>query len=84
MRPSTPDPRQAPRQTVEPGLGYLYPLDLPMSSVSVGIVTSKPQIGLLSSSLWTTVEVSADVSSVPFPGTSGLAPLDVIILLDSL
>lgn len=55
-----------------------------MSSVSVGIVTSKPQIGLLSSSLWTTVEVSADVSSVPFPGTSGLAPLDVIILLDSL
>ncbi|KAJ5146879.1 hypothetical protein N7526_000231 [Penicillium atrosanguineum] len=84
MKSETPDPRQARNPTTEGGLGYLGPLDLPISFVSVRSITNKSQIGLLSSTLCTTVQVSADVSSVPFPGSSGLAPLDVIILLHSL
>jgi hypothetical protein len=63
---------------------YLSPMELPVAFVDVTSTTSRPQIGLGPVSLWTNVHVSADVSSVPFPGTSGLAPLDVIILLDSL
>jgi hypothetical protein len=59
-------------------------MDLPVSFVSVRSLASKPQIGLGALSLWTTVHVSADVSSIPLPGASVLAPLDVIILLDSL
>jgi hypothetical protein len=59
-------------------------MELPVAFVDVTSTTNRPQIGLGPVSLWTTVHVSADVSSVPFPGTSGLAPLDVIILLDSL
>lgn len=59
-------------------------MDLPISFVSTRSFASKPQIGLGAVSLWTKVHVSADVSSVPFPGTSGLAPLDVILLVDRL
>jgi hypothetical protein len=56
---------------------YIFPMDLP-----VAFFDFKSQIGLGPVSLWTTVHVSADVSSVFSPGTSGLAPLDAIILLD--
>lgn len=62
---------------------YLRPMDLPIAFVDVKSTTGRPQIGLGPVSLWTTVHVSADVSSISLPGTSGLAPLDVIILLDS-
>lgn len=57
-------------------------MDLPVAFVDVKSTTSKPQIALGPTSLWTTVRVSADVSAVAFPGTSGLAPLDAIVLLD--
>lgn len=63
---------------------YISPMNLPAAFVDVKSTTSRPQIGLGAMSLWTTVNVSADVSSVPFPGTSGLAPLDAIVLLDRL
>lgn len=62
---------------------YLCPMELPVAFVDVKSTTSRSQIGLGPVSLWTTVHVSADVSPVPFAETSGLAPLDVIILLDS-
>lgn len=62
---------------------YLCPMDLPITFLDVKSTTSRPQIGLGPASLWATVRVAADVSAVPFPGTSGLAPLDAIILLDN-
>lgn len=58
-------------------------MDLPLSFVNVKASASKPQIGMGPVSLWTTVQVSADVTSMPLAGTSGLAPLDTIIILDS-
>lgn len=63
---------------------FLSPLDLPLSFADVKTSISKTQIGLEPTSLWTSVHVSADVTSLEFPGVSGLAPLDMIILLDSL
>ncbi|KAJ5359237.1 uncharacterized protein N7496_011650 [Penicillium cataractarum] len=63
---------------------YISSMDLPVAFVDVKSTTSSPQIGLGAMSLWTTVHVSADVTSVPFPGTSGLAPLDAIVVLDRL
>lgn len=57
-------------------------MDLPISFVDVQASTHQPEIGLGPVSLSTTVQVSGDVASMPFPGTSGLAPLDIAILLD--
>lgn len=57
-------------------------MDLPITFLDIKS-TNRPQIGLGPTSLWATVRVAADVSAVPFPGTSGLAPLDAIILLDN-
>jgi hypothetical protein len=82
--PPTPQIEQYPvKQYTQVKSEYLCPMDLPIAFVDVKSTTNRPQIGLGPVSLWTTVHVSADISSVPFPGTSGLAPLDVIILLDS-
>lgn len=61
---------------------YICPMDLPVAFVDVKLTTSKPQIGLEAILLWTTLHVSANVSSAAFPGTMNLAPLDAIILLD--
>ncbi|KAJ6121029.1 hypothetical protein N7523_005309 [Penicillium sp. IBT 18751x] len=82
-RPSTPDLRQALKHKNQKGVGSLGPLDLPISFVSVRSIPNKPQIGLLSSTLCATVQVSADVNSVSVSESSDLAPLDVIILLHS-
>lgn len=57
-------------------------MDLPISFVDVQASACHPKIGLGPVSLWTTVQVTGDVASMTFPGTSGLAPLDTIILLD--
>ncbi|KAJ6111090.1 hypothetical protein N7486_003325, partial [Penicillium sp. IBT 16267x] len=62
----------------------LHPMDLPIASVNVRAAANKTCIGKETTSLWTTVYVSADVSPTPFPGTSSIAPLDIAILLDSL
>ena len=59
-------------------------MDLPATYVSVKAETDKVHIGMEATSLWTTVYVTADVSAMSFPGSSGLAPLDVLILLDSM
>ncbi|KAJ5642187.1 hypothetical protein N7490_006187 [Penicillium lividum] len=63
---------------------YLRPIDLPIAFVNVRAATSTLHIGKEPTSLWTTVYVSADVSPTPLLGTSSTAPLDIVILLDSL
>lgn len=57
-------------------------MDLPISFVDVQTSTCQSRIGLGHVSLWANVHVSADVASMPLPGTSGLAPLDTVIILD--
>ena len=47
------------------------------------LATKKLEIGFEPASFWATVHVSADVSVMPIPGASNLAPLDIVILLDS-
>ncbi|KAJ5167371.1 uncharacterized protein N7482_006152 [Penicillium canariense] len=59
-------------------------MDLPVAFVNVVSTINRAHIGMDPISLWATVQVSADVNSIPFPGISGLASLDIIILLDSL
>ncbi|KAJ5682834.1 hypothetical protein N7462_005999 [Penicillium macrosclerotiorum] len=94
---SSPTRASSNRRTLTPELGhdfgshsdhaisdYLCPLDLPVAFVNVKSKASSSQIGMGPMSLSTSVHVSVDVGSIPFPGTSGLAPLDIIILLDSL
>ncbi|KAJ5764930.1 hypothetical protein N7520_004489 [Penicillium odoratum] len=63
---------------------YLHPIDLPIAFVNVRAATSTLHISKEPTSLWTTVYVSADVSPTPLLGTSSTAPLDIVILLDSL
>ncbi|KAJ5786742.1 Ubiquitin-conjugating enzyme E2 [Penicillium pulvis] len=63
---------------------FLHPMDLPISVVNVRAAANRTHIGKEATSLWTTVTVSADVSPTPFPGTSSVAPLDIVILLDAL
>lgn len=63
---------------------YLCPMDLPVAFVNVHTTTSRPQIGFGTECVLAKPHVSADVSFVPLPDPSSLAPLDIIILLDSL
>ena len=58
-------------------------MDLPITFVNLRATTDKVHIGMEALSLWTTVHVTADVNAIPFPGASKLAPLDILILLDS-
>ncbi|KAJ5161939.1 hypothetical protein N7492_007331 [Penicillium capsulatum] len=62
----------------------LCPIELPVTFVNVRSAASPVQIGMDSGSLWTAVHVSADISPMSLPGASALAPLDIVLLLDSL
>ncbi|KAJ6031803.1 hypothetical protein N7540_002535 [Penicillium herquei] len=62
----------------------LQPIDGPVTFVNLRTVSSRLHIGMGSSSVWTTIYVSADVGATPPLGASRGAPLDIIILLDSL
>ncbi|KAJ5945307.1 hypothetical protein N7516_005475 [Penicillium verrucosum] len=64
--------------------GLLCPLELPVAFASVRSYTGWPCMGTDSMSLWTSVNVSADVEPISLPESSSLAPLDIIILFDSL
>lgn len=64
--------------------GLLCPLELPVAFASVRSYTGWPCMGIDSMSLWTSVNVSADVEPISLPESSSLAPLDIIILFDSL
>jgi hypothetical protein len=59
-------------------------MDLPIGFVGVKTTTNPPQIGFGKESVTATINVSADVSFVPLPEPSNLAPLDIVILLESL
>ena len=55
----------------------------PITGVKMNITTITPAIGIEPISLWATAELSADVGD-DGPANSGwLAPLDVMIILDS-
>ncbi|QQK42074.1 Ubiquitin-conjugating enzyme, E2 [Penicillium digitatum] len=64
--------------------GLLCPLELPITFASVRSYTGWPSTSTDSMSVWTSVNVSADVEPIFLPDSSSLAPLDVIILFDSL
>ncbi|KAJ5491378.1 hypothetical protein N7539_002945 [Penicillium diatomitis] len=72
----------SPNRYLEIKPDFLCPLNLPITFLDVSVLASKSHFGGGSESLWATVQVSADVSSDSCPGPSGLAPLEVIILLD--
>ncbi|KAJ5649017.1 uncharacterized protein N7484_002740 [Penicillium longicatenatum] len=63
---------------------FLHPMDLPIVFVNVRAKANTTYIGKDATSLWTTVYLSADISATPFPGISSIAPLDIVILLDTL
>ncbi|KAJ5088635.1 hypothetical protein N7456_012251 [Penicillium angulare] len=84
-RISAPAPQQPRSEYAKLGeFDSLRPMDLPVAFVNLRATTDQLQIGMGQTSLWATVYVSADVSQTPFPGASSIAPLDVMILLDSL
>ncbi|KAJ5259376.1 hypothetical protein N7478_012357 [Penicillium angulare] len=84
-RISAPAPQQPrPEHTKRGEFDSLRPMDLPVAFVNLRATTDQLQIGMGQTSLWATVYVSADVSPTPFPGASSIAPLDIMILLDSL
>ncbi|KAJ5154886.1 uncharacterized protein N7500_010325 [Penicillium coprophilum] len=64
--------------------GLLCPLELPIAFASMRSYTGWPCMSRDSMSVWASVNVSADVEPISLPETSSLAPLDIIILFDSL
>ncbi|KAF9249860.1 hypothetical protein DTO027I6_4917 [Penicillium roqueforti] len=64
--------------------GLLCPLELPVAFATMRSYTGWPCMGTDSMSVWASVNVSADVEPISLPETSTLAPLDIIILFDSL
>ncbi|KAJ5089229.1 hypothetical protein N7532_007913 [Penicillium argentinense] len=63
---------------------YICPMDLPVAFLDVEMTMNRSQIGFGAERLQASIHVSGDVTSVPLPESSVLAPLDVIILLDNL
>ncbi|KAJ5365752.1 hypothetical protein N7517_008638 [Penicillium concentricum] len=64
--------------------GLLCPLELPIAFASMRSYTGWPCMSTDSMSVWAAVNVSADVEPISLPETSSLAPLDIVILFDSL
>ncbi|KAJ5970294.1 uncharacterized protein N7479_000212 [Penicillium vulpinum] len=64
--------------------GLLCPLVLPIAFASMRSYAGWPSVSTDSMSVWASVNVSADVEPISLPETSSLAPLDIIILFDSL
>lgn len=63
----------------------MCPLELPVTFAKIRSYAGKPCIGVDNvMSVWTSVNVTADVNPLPLPENSKLAPLDLVILLDSL
>ncbi|CAG8200388.1 unnamed protein product [Penicillium nalgiovense] len=64
--------------------GLLCPLELPVAFVTMRSYAGWPCMGTDSMSVWTSVNVSADVEPISLPEASSLAPLDIIILFGNL
>ncbi|OQE38442.1 hypothetical protein PENCOP_c008G06372 [Penicillium coprophilum] len=64
--------------------GLLCPLELPVAFASMRSYTGWPCMSTDPMYVWASVDVSADVEPISLPETSSLAPLDIIILFDSL
>ncbi|KAJ5581562.1 hypothetical protein N7535_000182 [Penicillium sp. DV-2018c] len=64
--------------------GLLCPLELPITYATMRSYTGHPCFSSDSMSVWASVNVSADVEPIALPDDSSLAPLDMIILFDSL
>lgn len=62
----------------------LCPLDLLVTFARMRSYAGQPCMGADSMSVWTSVNISADVEPISLPETSTLAPLDMVILFDSL
>ncbi|KAJ5351673.1 hypothetical protein N7452_000647 [Penicillium brevicompactum] len=63
----------------------MCPLELPVTFAKIRSYAGIPCIGADNlMSVWTSVNVIADVNPIPLPESSKLAPLDLVILLDSL
>ncbi|KAJ5704124.1 hypothetical protein N7493_011262 [Penicillium malachiteum] len=90
--PFLPNPRRATlelrpsqaKHTRQEEPGTLQPINGPVTFVNLRTVSSRLNIGMGSTSVWTTIYVSADVDPTPPLGASRGAPLDIIILLDNL
>lgn len=63
--------------------GLLCPLEIPVAFATVRSYTGWPCMSTDSMSVWVSVNVSADVEPISLPESSSLAPLDIIILFDS-
>lgn len=61
----------------------MAPGAFPITGAEMKITTLNPAIGVEPISIWATVEVSADVGSDKPANSGWLAPLDVVIVLDS-
>jgi hypothetical protein len=63
----------------------MCPVELPVAFASMRSYAGRPYMSADSSlSVWTSVNIAADVKPIPLPKSSTLAPLDMIILFDSL
>ncbi|KAJ5725199.1 uncharacterized protein N7483_006556 [Penicillium malachiteum] len=90
--PLLPKPRRATlelrpsqeKHTSQEESSTLQPINGPVTFINLRTVSSRLHIGMGSTSVWTTIYVSADVGPTPPLGTSRGAPLDIIVLLDSL
>lgn len=77
-------PRSRPTPSTRRYLNSLCPMDLPISFISVDASTKRLQIGMHPETLSATIQVTADIDSAHLHASSGVAPLDVIILLDTM
>ncbi|KAJ5131380.1 uncharacterized protein N7515_007419 [Penicillium bovifimosum] len=64
--------------------GLLCPLNPPITYATMRSYTGLPCFSSDSMSVWASVNVSADVEPIALPDDSSLAPIDMIILFDSL
>ena len=73
------------QDSMSPDSDLMCPLELPVAFASMRSYAGKPCMGADSSmSVWTSVNIAADVNPISLPESSKLAPLDIIILFDSL
>lgn len=63
----------------------MSPLELPIAVASIKSYTAKACVGPdYSISVWTSVNITVDVNTLPLPENPRLAPLDVVVVLDTL
>lgn len=63
----------------------MSPLELPIAVASIKSYTAKACVGSdYSISVWTSVNITVDVNTLPLPQNARPAPLDMVVILDTL